>query len=73
MKENEKISFLGESCCPKCSNWFDYSVVLKKVENIGFVHCLKHESYVCPNCKSPYELDTDCDDPYDAILLPIFN
>ena len=73
MKENVKIEFLGESCCPKCNNWFDYGVVLKKVGDKGFLRCLKHDKYVCPNCKAPYELDTDCDDLYDAILLPVFN
>lgn len=69
----EKKEHLGESCCPKCDKWFDYEVVLKEVSNKQYKRCLKHESYVCPNCKAPYELDDDCDDLYDAILLPVFN
>lgn len=72
MEQNIKKEFLGESCCPKCEKWFDYEVVFEKVDN-GFKRCLKHDSYVCPNCKAHYELDSDCDDLNDAILLPIFN
>jgi hypothetical protein len=70
--EKTKKEHLGETCCPKCDKWFDFEVVLKEVGNKQYTRLLKDDSYKCPNCKEPYELDYDCDNSLDAILLPIF-
>ena len=44
--------------CPDCNCKFEYSDEIELQEGS------------CPNCGKKYSVDFDCDDMYDAVLIP---